>query len=71
MMEPASSKPWYHSKTIWSAVGILLLSILSALGIDTSEINADGLGELLASLASGILALCAIVARIRAKQRIE
>lgn len=69
-MGDTGGKPWWQSKTIWSAVGILIVTILGAFGVEASEADAAEIGAGLGSIVTGVLALVAIYGRIVARDRI-
>ena len=64
------TKPWWASRTIWSAIGILAAAVISALGGQADDSDATLIGEGVGSIATGVLALIAIWGRVRASRRI-
>lgn len=69
-MTNSGVKPWWKSKTIWAAFGVFVVTIAPELGIGLSSDDASGIGGAIGDIIAGILALIAIVGRLRAKQRI-
>jgi hypothetical protein len=63
-------KPWWKSKTIWAALGVFVMTVAPELGIGINSDDAAGIGGALGDIATGGLALFAIIGRLRAKQRI-
>lgn len=63
-------KPWWKSKTIWAALGVFVMTIAPELGIGIDSDDAAGIGGAVGDIATGALALFAIIGRLRAKQRI-
>lgn len=63
-------KPWWKSKTIWAALGVFVMTIAPELGIGIDSDEAAGIGGAVGDIATGALALFAIIGRLRAKQRI-
>lgn len=63
-------KPWWQSKTIVSAVGILIVSLLSIFGLEISVADGEGLAAAIASIVTSALAISAILGRISATKRI-
>jgi crotonobetainyl-CoA:carnitine CoA-transferase CaiB-like acyl-CoA transferase len=63
-------KPWWKSKTIWAALGVFVMTVAPELGIGIDSDDAVGIGGAVGDIATGALALFAIIGRLRAKQRI-
>jgi hypothetical protein len=63
-------KPWWKSKTIWAALGVFIVTIAPELGVGVSSDDAAGIGGAVGDIFAGVLALIAIVGRLRARQRI-
>lgn len=70
-MDTDNTKPWWTSKTIWTAVAALVCAIAGALGTEVSDTDTAAAGSGLAMVASGIFSLMSIIGRIVAKQRID
>jgi hypothetical protein len=65
------SKPWWQSKTIVSALGILLVTLFSFAGLDLSAADGEGLAAALVSIVTSGLAVVAIIGRITATKKID
>lgn len=63
-------KKWWASRTIWSAVGILIMVALQAFGVAAGDGDASVIGDGLGDVVVGALALFSIYARLSATHRI-
>ena len=70
-MNEQDGKPWWASRTIWSAIGVLIVAVLQLLGVAVSDAEAAEIATALGDLAIAIFAVTTIWGRIRATQRIE
>lgn len=70
MMDTNNPKPWWASKTILAAIGVLIVTLLSAFGIETGDGDGAAIGEALGSIAIGVLSLVTIYGRLTATQKI-
>lgn len=69
-MDSNGTKPWWTSKTIWTALAALICAIAGALGTEVSDTDAAAAGSGLAMVASGVFSLLSIIGRLTAKKRI-
>lgn len=69
-MNREETKPWWASKTILAAIGVLIVTGLSAFGVQTSEGDGAAIGEALGSIAVGVLSLITIYGRLTATKKI-
>ncbi len=66
------AKPWWASKTILSAVAMLLVNLLPLIGVHVfTADDADLIGETADRVLTGAFALFAIYGRITASTRID
>ncbi len=65
------TKPWWQSTTIVSALGILLVSLLSFFDINLSVADGEGLAAALTAIVTSVLAIVSIVGRITATKKID
>lgn len=64
-------KPWWQSKTITAAIAAILVTVLSAFGIQMAESDAVAIISAIGSIITCALTLFAIWGRIRADQKIK
>lgn len=69
-MDNQHVKSWWASTTIWGAIGVIIVAVLSAFGADVADGDAAAIGSGLGSIATGVFALVAIWGRINASKRI-
>jgi uncharacterized membrane protein len=65
------TKPWWLSKTIFAALGILAVAILSLFGFNTAASDSADIADSIERAVYVVLSLVAIYGRITAKQRIS
>jgi uncharacterized membrane protein len=61
------SKHWYLSKTMWAAIGTLIVGLLGAFGVDVSG---DEVTSIINSVLVIIGALIVIIGRVSAKTKL-
>ena len=64
---PPPKKPWWKSKTIIGALVLGGLKLVRSLGVDTSDIDADGFAEAIIELIGFALI---VIGRITATQKL-
>lgn len=64
-------KAWWESRTIWSAIVVLLATIAGAFGFVVDEGTQGEIVDLITAVVAGIAGLAAIVYRIKATKQIK
>ena len=65
------SKPWWASKTIWMALGVIIVAVGRLFGADLSEEDAAQIGGWLGDIALIAFGASIIWSRINAKKKID
>lgn len=64
-------KDWYTSKTIWSALVVMIISILSMFGVGDLEGEVDSITETIMQIVTLVGSISAIIGRVAAKAEIK